>query len=148
MLFLDTPARLRPLDSARMIDFKTPPKSPMFLGVVSGQNLVFPEDLRQILQTDHPVSRRSILNVDSFLRSLPSVGGGLPVVRLSGVRWIRYSVESDPRKEGAPRILRYSGVGGKLVEPFVVATEVKSLRFFRKSIQDPLVYFQIEREQK
>ncbi|HRO67356.1 MAG TPA: type II secretion system protein [Pseudobdellovibrionaceae bacterium] len=146
MLFLDTPARLRPLTAARTIDFNTPPKSPMFLGVVAGQDLKLPTGLKQILRTNHPTSKRSILDADAFLRNLPSVGGGLPLVRLSGVKWVRYGVERDPERKDSSRIVRYSSSGDRLGDPFVVATDVKSLRFFRKSVKDPLVYFQIERD--
>lgn len=145
LIFLDTPAKIRPISPAGVVDMNVTPKSPVFLGQINEQAAPTPKPAEAFMRRTHPVSGAMIDSIDKFLQDLPSMGGGLPLVRVRGVRWVRYSLEPMPIPEQGARLLRTVYRDGKFVSPLMVADRVASVRFTRKSINDKIIYFKIDR---
>lgn len=145
LLFLDTPAKIRPLSKAGDVDMTVPPKSPVFLGQVAGSSAMTPGEAAGWLRREDPLTGAVIETADQFLRGLPSVGGGLPIVRVRGVRWVRYELQPMGRQAGGSRLIRTVYSNGKFESPFMITDGVESLKFTRKSINEKIIYFKIDR---
>ncbi len=152
MLMLDTPARLRPLDSAGKVNMKVAPRSPVFVGAVNGEALVTDATIQNSVNLSHPqVSGLRIDSADVFLRRVPSVGGGQAIVRLRPVRLIRYYLEpqKDDTLEGKPAYLyKQAYESGKWSEPMLMADKISSVQLKRDSVLKRMIYFKINKADK
>lgn len=146
VLMLDTPARLRPVIGG-VVDMNTYPRSPVVLGRVRGQDFVAVKELENLVLTTHPTSGTTISTADDFLRRLPSVGGGMPVVRIRAVQLHRYDLQAKPNVGGRPiyQLYRHEiGIDGKETS-VLIADEVSKVEFFRPNVTQQLVQFRIVR---
>lgn len=142
VMMLDTPARIRPLNASGGVDLLIPPRSPVFVGRVSGNQLLklpVPE-----INDFHPREPRPrIPDAAMLLGRIPEIGGTAPVVRLSHVKIVRYS--GVPARQGAGRIdlVRQVYEGAAFSQPQTVASNISRAEFARDSVLQPIVSFQI-----
>lgn len=147
LVFLDTPAKIRPIGANGVADMTVTPKSPIYLGAINGEDATTPKDAEAMLRRTHPLSGATIDSVDKFLRDLPSMGGGLPIVRVRGVRWVRYALEAMPQAADGARLMRTVYRNGQFGSAYMIAERLQSLQLTRKSINDRIIYFKLERVQ-
>lgn len=146
-VMLDTAASLRP-QRGNTIDDSVPPRSPLFIGKVAGLAANPDPVINQWVKTTNPLDGTSLLSADIFLRRLPPMGGALPLVRLRAITAQRYTLEKkQSANPNARQLVRYSLGPNGWSSRFLVADDVKSVTFERKSITQKLVYFKIERVQ-
>ncbi|WP_413578450.1 prepilin-type N-terminal cleavage/methylation domain-containing protein [Bdellovibrio sp. HCB290] len=152
ILFFDTPNRIRPVKNG-VIDRLVPPRSPFFIGsinVQAGDNLQkISGTAANLFNMTQPASGEAIDSLDSFLRELPSVGGGQTIVRARVVKLIRYSVEPDTKKiaedyETQPLNLYYTEYrNGSWESKSLLADGVEKMILRRDSVLKRMIYFKI-----
>lgn len=147
LLMLDTPARVRPVVGG-MVDLNVPPRSPVFIGQVGGPALSPLNGIQRLIRTAHPESGVPITSADQFLRTIPPVGGGQTFVRMRAVRIVRYSFqEVDPVRGWA--LYRSTLKGNEFVEPFMITDRLDSVVFSRRSVNQKLIEYLVNKvEQK
>lgn len=146
LLLVDTPARVRPVTATGNLNMSVLPRSPIFVGRVSGKDLVFENSFKSYFNVTHPDSGVEINTLDKFFRDLPSVGGGQPLVRIRSVRLIKYYLEpyEDNRLQTKPsRLYKSEYVNGKFSDPFLMADKVDKLVFKRDSVLKRMMYFKL-----
>ncbi|WII71578.1 hypothetical protein QJS83_14000 [Bdellovibrio sp. 22V] len=150
-LMLDTPARLRPVESNGSVNMTVAPRSPIFVGAVQGQALAIDPVMKSLLNIKHPETKADINSADAFLRTLPSIGGGQPIVRLRAVKIVKYFIKKyeDTRLQTTPANL-YKSVyeNGQWSEPFLMADKVAELSFKRDSVLKRMIYFKVKKVEK
>lgn len=146
LLMLDTPAMLRPVLGG-MLDMNTPPRSPVLIGRVRGLDLLPVQEINDRIFTTEPIGGTEVGDADRFLRRVPSVGGGQPVVRIRAVRFLRYALERKANVAGPPRgqLVRYSLDDEGKETSFLVADDVVKVVFERPNITQKLIYFRLIR---
>lgn len=151
VLMLDTPARLRPLNSSGNVDMATPPRSPLFVGVISGDSLSVNTSLSSFVNTTNPLTGGKITSVDAFLRQVPSVGGGQSVVRLRPIKAVKYylKVQRDSTYQGTPAYLyRATFENGKWGDEVMLADKVAEFKITRDSVLKRMLYFKVVKAKK
>lgn len=146
LLMLDTPARVRPVVGG-VVNLLTPPRSPVYIGQVSGQMLSPIGAVASQISRNHPESGALIENADQFLRTIPPVGGGQTFVRLRAVRIMKYFVKDL----GPPRgwaLYRSYLQGSEFSEPFLVTDKIESVVFIRRSVNQKLIEYLIKKEEQ
>ncbi|UOF01818.1 type II secretion system protein [Bdellovibrio reynosensis] len=148
ILMLDTPARIRPLVNGT-VNMKIAPRSPIFVGSVQGVNLLSDSMIQKVLNLKHPETGVVIANADQFLRNVPSIGGGQSIIRLKGVKIIKYSLKKyeDGRYKTTPAYLYKSEYVGSGVwsEPFLLSDGVAEFSLRRESVLKRMIYFNIKK---
>ncbi|WP_295900491.1 hypothetical protein [uncultured Bdellovibrio sp.] len=148
ILMLDTPARIRPMDGLGNVDLTVAPRSPIFVGSVKGQRMDMDIAIKGFLNIKHPETGIEITTADSFLRTIPSMGGGIPLVRLRPVRFIRYYLEryEDSRYTSTPaRLYKTTFENGTWSQPFLLADKVKEFMIRRDSVIKKMIYFKVKK---
>lgn len=148
LLMLDTPARVRPTDAAGKVDMNIAPRSPIFVGSVNNQDLKEDATIRSLINNTDPETGMTISSADQFLRWVPSMGGGIPLIRLRAVKLIRYYLVpyNDQRYKTTPAYL-YKSVyeNGKWSDPFLMADKVLELDLRRDSVLKRMMYFKLKK---
>jgi len=144
-VLLDTPARLRPAPNG-VIDMSVAPRSPAFLGYVSDQQLLESTIVQTRIMRTHPISGVLLDSADKFLRLLPAAGGGVPLVRLRPVRLLKYSFEPLSGNQGWG-LFRSILKGDQFESRVLVADQLESVTFMRRSINDKLIEFVITKKE-
>lgn len=139
LLMLDTPARIRSTAVA-----KERPRSPFFIGQVQASNLI-PVKI-PMLDLKDPTTGTLIDSADQFFRRAPAMSGGSPVVRLKAVQIIRYTTRPSPLKPGLLDVYRQSFHRDAFTADQLFAKDLRSLKFTRASIFQPVFSFQIVTE--
>lgn len=148
-LMLDTPAKIRAITNGK-VDLQIPPRSPIFVGTVSGVNLnVLTGAFASSISKLNPETGATIDSADAFLRNVPSVGGGQSIVRLRAVKIVRYSLEKDVQTKGyktAPANL-YRSVyeNGAFTSPVLLADKVDTFSLRRDSVLKRMIYFKVNK---
>ncbi|UXR63358.1 hypothetical protein EZJ49_09750 [Bdellovibrio bacteriovorus] len=151
MVMLDTPARLRPVDTNGNVNMKIAPRSPVFVGLISGEAVVSDALIKNAIDMRNPQTNILMDSVDTFLRRAPSIGGGQAIVRLRPVRLIRYYVEpqKDNTLEGTPALLyKQTYESGRWSSPMLLADKVESLQLKRDSVLKRMIYFKVNKSKK
>lgn len=148
VLMLDTPARIRPLTNGN-VNMKIAPRSPIFVGSVQGVNLLTDATIQKVLNLKHPENGALISNADQFLRTVPSVGGGQSIIRLKGIKILKYYIKKydDARYKTTPVYLyksEYKG-NGVWTDPFLLSDGVAEFSLRRESVLKRMIYFQIKK---
>ncbi|MBX2993919.1 MAG: type II secretion system protein [Bdellovibrionaceae bacterium] len=145
-LLLDTPVRIRPTVNGG-IDLMTPPRSPIFVGRVSGNNLLSDTAINERLNTTHPGTGVLIQSPDLFLRTIPSMGGGSSYVRIRPVRIVRYYLEKQPDSKypNAAILKKTVYADGAYSAPFVIMDQIKTIQFQRETVTQKVMTFSIEK---
>lgn len=163
MLMLDTLAKIRPTKADGTLDMQTPPRSPIFVGSVNGLMLQpVGEPFASLLKRTQPDTGASIPDADTFLRKVPSVGGGQSIVRLRAVKVLQYALEpvttENPEcypngdKTKTPyrhsNFYKYIYKGASMVPVKVLlANKVCSFVITRDSVLKRMIYFKINKPQ-
>lgn len=162
LLMMDSPAKVRPL-SGNNVNMQVTPRSSTFVGIVTGASgsspggslNKAPVNLVNNLNYTHPETGADIANPDVFLRTVPSVGGGQPLVRIRAVRFIKYYLTAAAVTK--PDCISSTGSNfnhGNLVKsvyengnyvspPVILATNVCSFEVYRNSVVNKMVNFRI-----
>ncbi len=153
ILLLDTPTAVRDprnLTPLGMVTF--PPRSTIFLGYVSGANLLNLSSMIKdnganlVDQTSALDNNVTVNSADMFLRSAPPVGGGQILVRLSGAKVVRYILEQGDRY--GYQLARYEYVPGReWANRSLVADRLESVTFKRDSVLTNMVNYQITKRE-
>ncbi|WP_413291384.1 type II secretion system protein J [Bdellovibrio sp. HCB337] len=145
ILMLDTPVSIRGLKNG-VPDYSKPPRSPVFVGVVNlQQSTLVPLGVPGFIDTSHPLHvNKKMTSEDALLRSVPAVGGGAALVRLKVVKALRYSLETTS-VPNSYNLVRWSWDSTKWGDEQIVATKVSDAVLYRKAINDPIIYFKINR---
>lgn len=146
LLLLDTTARVRPTIN-NTVNLLTRPRSPIYIGKVNGQDLVNDTTVVPLINITDPLTGANITSVDTFLRNIPSTGGGIPLVRLRAVRLMRYFLQSNGLQGTSASIdlYRQSYVNNAFTTPHLIATKVKSIAFKRNSVTQKIIHLTIEK---
>lgn len=148
VLMLDSTARVRkPLDGYGRVNLQTPARSPIYIGMVSGQTLSQVSGVSSYLNFKHPLTESIINSADNFLRTLPSSGGGIPLVRITPVKIIKYRMEPDTNSMNSlsQKLVKYEFDGRHFVNPSVLDTNIQSLVFKRDNITELNVKFYLQK---
>ncbi len=146
LLMLDSPASFRRM-LAGGLDYSTPARSPIFIGkVVRGGPSVLAK-ITGISSVDfsHPIyPNESVTNEDYFLRNIPAVGGGNPIVRLKQVKIAKYFLKTDQDKKIG--VYRAEFDGSKFSDPQLLALGVKSFSLSRETATKSIIDYTILRK--
>ncbi len=157
LLMFDTPNRIRPAPGG-VIDMKVPPRSPIYIGSVStnaGDSLQsLSNEAAALFKNTQPYNGKVIDSLDTFLRTLPSVGGGQTLVRARVVKIAKYYVTPDNKKNSADYyatplnlyVAEYRN--GTWAQPTLLADGVEKMIFRRDSVLKRMIYFKIYKAQK
>lgn len=149
LLMLDTPARVRPVKSGA-VDFQFAPRSPIFVGQVQANGLKpLAVGVSKFLINTHPETEKVIDSVDTFLRNVPSIGGGQPVVRLRAVKLVKYHLEKDALKGGfktqTANLYRSIYKNGEFAEKTLLADKVDEFSLRRDSVMKRMIYYKVQK---
>ncbi|QDK38086.1 prepilin-type N-terminal cleavage/methylation domain-containing protein [Bdellovibrio sp. NC01] len=162
MLMFDTLAKVRPTKSDGTLDMQTPPRSPTFVGSVQGLVLQpVGEPFSSLLKKNQPDTGATIPDADTFLRNVPSVGGGQSVIRLRAVKVLQYTMEPVlsenpecyPNGDTTKKPYRHSNFykliyrGASAPAKVLLANKVCSFVMTRDSVLKRMIYFKINKPQ-
>lgn len=140
----DSPARFRPIGADPLA---VPPRSPIFIGLASGGDLIANSTMSQRVNMGMPwsASSQAFASADSYLRNLPPIGGGQSVVRLKAVKLLRYYLEPMPGGQAGSRFLRQALAHTGFSPSFLIADKVKKVEFVRRDVTSREIVFGIEK---
>ncbi len=142
---LTCPTYLRPVVN-KSLDLLTPPRPATFIGRVSGDDLTqLPSFGTHIsLVTSHPVTSVTYKNLDHFFRSLPTIGGAAPFVKVEPAKLVRLELRknSSYQKEYADLTMSV-WKNGQFDGSVIVATKVKQANFNRATVTMPIISLEI-----
>lgn len=150
-LMLDTPAKVRIVNGGK-VDLQIPPRSPIFVGTVAGQSLnPLTGSFATNIVTTHPETGAAIDSADTFLRTVPSVGGGQSIIRLRAVKIVKYYLVKDTQTQGfktTPSSL-YRAVyeNGTFANPQLLADKIDRFTLRRDSVLKRMIYFKVNKAQ-
>jgi prepilin-type N-terminal cleavage/methylation domain-containing protein len=149
LLFFDTPSYLRPLSgNGTVLNMnKVPPRSPIFIGVV-GSDVATDSFINKLTSTTDPITGKDLSSgtgADTFFRYLPSVGGGMPTVRVRAVNLVQYSIAVSKTNPKVGQLFRsvYVGGSGAFSSPMLISDNVTSIVFHRDSVVQEFIYYRI-----
>lgn len=152
LLMLDTSARVRTLSGDGGVDMAQVARSPIFIGAVQGETLEPESELSSSINSTHPESGQILNSADQFLRTVPSMGGGQPLVRLRAVKMVKYflqeSAQAAGQKSAPMNLMRSVFENGKWGSAVLLATNVESFKIYRESILKKVIYFKIQNIEK
>ena len=108
---------------------------PAFLGYISGNQLIPYPNKEGIFIRTHPLERSIIISsVDQFLRTVPSMAGGIPLIYLTPLELVKYQIVDFQFKRSvwSAKIKDFSA-------PYSVGSGVEKVIFIRKSSNTPIV---------
>lgn len=145
MIFLDTVSKVRPLVQ-NSVNMLTPPRSPIFVGRVSNQQLVLDPAFSSLINYADPYTGQQITDEDNFLRVVPSSGGGQPIVRMRGVKLVKFFLQPNNASGSDNKLFRqYYTSNGNYSSTYMVSDHVKKIVFERSTVTQKIVYFKIDR---
>lgn len=143
---LTCPTYLRPVSAANTINLMTPPRMPTFIGKVNGDDLLplFNSEAAVTLNNSNPVTTTAYASADQFFRSLPTVGGAAPFVKIEPAVLYRFEMRTNASyptgfadlvmKKWSP-----AGYGSEVM----VTEKIRSIEFKRSSIALPVVSLEV-----
>lgn len=146
LFLLTSPVYLRPVDaSTGLINLKTPPRTPTFIGKVNQNDLQALNSTEVSIMNTHPMTGSNYNGPDNFFRTLPPVGGASPFVKVEAVRI--YRLELRAGKENGYGDLYLSawkeGVFVDDAEP--VVRNAKQVKITRDTVTMPLINLEVEK---
>lgn len=143
------PTYLRPVTAgSTTIDLGTAPRMPTYVGKVVGDDLaVLPLSESGVgINNTNPVTGGAYANLDTFFRTLPSVGGAAPFVKIEPALLSRFVLRANPRYEaGVFDLYLQTWKTGGYGEDIHVGQKIKSVTFKRKSITLPIITMEIQK---
>ncbi|GEM_PF-6668216 len=137
LLMLKVPIPLRYVAVDGTVNMNMAPRMHSFLGSVRGGDLAI-DNFAGHVSSKHPVTNQVVPNVDTYLRTVPTVGGASPVIELVAVRGYRISLQKRSESNQYD-LYSYEYHNGKFDRPFLIATKITSVSFKRESIGLPLI---------
>lgn len=144
LLFLDSVSKVRPIVQ-NSVNLLTPPRSPVFVGRVNGPQLIVDPTFANLINYTDPQNGQAISNEDAFLRAVPSSGGGQPIVRIRGVKLIKFSIQANQNGTDAKLFRQIYQGNGVFSSPFMVSDRVLKIIFQRSTVTQKIIYFKIDR---
>lgn len=137
LILLKVPIPLRFISVDGSVNMDSPPREHTFLGRVSGNNLAADNFLDHAYKT-HPIDNSPVESADTFLRTVPTVGGASPVIEVINVNAYKVSLV----KRGAQNkydLYSYRYANGAYTMPFMIAANIKTVTFKREIVGLPLI---------
>ncbi|MGE5085040.1 MAG: type II secretion system protein J [Bacillota bacterium] len=149
-IMLDSPASFRRV-TATGLDYTTPARSPIYLGILrkgtTDPGLKLQKIQIPVINYTNPLYPNEVVtDEDYFLRNIPAVGGGNPLVRLKKVYVVKYYLKT--RRDKKVSVYRSVYDGEKFPEGNLLATGVISLTFMRSSATSSIIDYKIEKVEK
>lgn len=150
LFLMQSPVPLRKKVTKDIVDIKTPPRQLSFLGIVNDleTDIVAPseEPFKSMFNLINPVDEKTISNPDEFLKNLPSVGGGAPLVLLLPMKLIsiKATKKTDSVKGDYITVDRVEYEGFTQKSVFNILPRVKYIEFRRTSLNVPLIEVKYE----
>jgi prepilin-type N-terminal cleavage/methylation domain-containing protein len=132
MILVKVPIPLRYVAADATVNMGSPPREHIFLGKVTGEDLK-QETFAGYVRNTHPINNSPVLDVNTFLRTVPTVGGASPVIEATAVKGWKISLQKNPQTPYYD-LYSYQYINGQFVNPFFIAAKVKSLELIRESV--------------
>lgn len=146
-LFVITcPTYLRPVSGAT-VNLSVAPRMPTFVGKVVSDDLAplsVAESLVPLNNT-HPLTSAAYVSVDQFFRTLPTVGGAAPFVKIEPASIGRFELRSSATAAGFFDLYLKTWTASGYGDEILVALKVKTVTFKRRSITLPLISMEIQK---
>lgn len=142
------PTYLRPVASSGSVTLTTAPRMPTFVGKVSGDDLVLlpASDAGVTFNNTHPVTGATYGTLDDYFRSLPTVGGAAPFVKVEPAIMSRFELRSNiTYGAGFYDLYMRNLTASGYAEDVQVALKIKKVTFKRKSITLPIISMEIQK---
>jgi prepilin-type N-terminal cleavage/methylation domain-containing protein len=141
------PTYLRPITGAATVNLATAPRMPTIVGRVSGDDieLLTSTETGVPINNTHPVTGAAYASLDNYFRTLPTVGGAAPFVKIEPALVSRFELIPSTTASGYFDLyLKYWTAAG-YAEQVQVALKVKTVTFKRKSITLPIISMEIQK---
>jgi len=147
IFILTCPTYLRPV-VGNSINIMTSPRTASLIGKVVNDDLLplFDGEATVPLINTHPVTLAPYNSVDQYFRTLPTVGGASPFVKIEPAQLIRFEMRANklyPSGYADLYIQKWSPSGFN--SDIAVAEKIKSVEFKRKSVTLPLISMEIQK---
>lgn len=142
------PTYLRPVTAgSTTINLGTAPRMPTYIGKVVGDDLAaLPlSDSGVALNNTNPITGASYTNLDTYFRTLPSVGGAAPFVKIEPALLSRFVLRTNPKYTGSYDLYLQTWKTGGYGDDVHVGQKIKSVTFKRKSITLPIITMEIQK---
>ncbi|MFM6929284.1 MAG: type II secretion system protein J [Bdellovibrio sp.] len=141
ILMLDSPASFRRVTTTGL-DYTVPARSPVYLGVVTKGDVLGRLSNVGMINFSHPLyPNETISNEDYFLRNIPAVGGGNPLVRLKKVFIVKYYLKTE--KDMQISVYRSVHNGSGFPEGSLLAKGIKSLVMKRAAATSSIIDYMV-----
>jgi prepilin-type N-terminal cleavage/methylation domain-containing protein len=141
------PTYLRPVSGTGTVALGTAPRMPSFIGTVSGDDLEpLSSSVGVSIINTHPVTEDLYTNLDGYFRTLPTVGGAAPFVKIEPAIISRFELRSNQAYAAGfydLYLLNWTSAG--YAEAMPVATKIKKVTFKRKSVTFPIISMEIQK---
>lgn len=145
---LTCPTYLRPVSAANTVNLMTLPRMPSFIGKVNGDDLLplFNSEAGITINNTHPVTTAAYNSLDQYFRSLPTVGGAAPFVKIEPAVLYRFEMRANSNYPAgfADLVLKKwspTGYGSEIL----VTEKIRSVEFKRSSIALPVVSLEVQK---
>lgn len=145
LFVLTCPTYLRPL-IGNSLSLLTPPRPASYIGRVTGDDLTpLPQLGSDIhLLNVHPVTNSAYKNVDQFLRSLPTVGGAAPFIKVEPAKLVRLEMRRNPAYKNEYADLTMSTWRkGQFEGSQTLALKIRTANFTRSTVTMPVISLEI-----
>jgi prepilin-type N-terminal cleavage/methylation domain-containing protein len=142
------PTYLRPISvGTAVVNLGTAPRMPTYVGKVVGDELgqLLSSEVGVTINNTHPVTSVAYTGLDSFFRTLPTVGGAAPFVKIEPAVVSRFELKPNVAGGGLFDLYMKTWKAGAYVEEVQVALKVKKITFKRKSITLPIISMEIQK---
>lgn len=142
---LTCPTYLRPIIN-KSLNLLSPPRPATYIGNVSGDDLIqLPSIGANVsLMNSHPVTQSSYKNLDQFFRSLPTIGGAAPFVKVEPAKLVRIGLRKNSAyQNGYSDLIMSVWKNGAFTGATIVATKVKQANFSRTTVTMPIISLEI-----
>lgn len=134
ILYFYLPSSTRPPEATD--DAFVPPYC--FFGRVQGTTLIL-ETFGGRIACKNPLDGEALPDLDTFMRQLPALNGGVPIVLMRSVSLLRYNLVEDPRSLGNYNLEYSKWNGTSFGDPQMAATNILSVTFTRSSVAETVI---------
>jgi hypothetical protein len=147
IFLLTCPTYLR-VATGGTINLMSVPKMASYLGKVAN------DDLAPLLTSEasvnvinrHPVSDTTYTSVDNYLRTLPTVGGAAPFVKIEPAKLLRFELRSPiSGVAGTADLWMRTWNNGAFDGGTIIAEKIRRATFSRSSVTLPLINLEVQR---
>jgi hypothetical protein len=148
LFVLTCPTYLRPVSAANTVNLMTLPRMPSFIGKVVGDDLqpLFSSEAAVTVTNSNPVTNVAYNSVDQYLRSLPTIGGAAPFVKIEPAVLYRFEMRANSKYPAgyADLVMKKWSPGGYSSE-ILVTDKIQSVQFKRSSVALPVVSLEVQK---